>query len=142
MQLRENLSMWATTAFESQAAMTAAIRDPQYRLVPEYVRACEKKISLMGGGTGLVVHNDHSRIQVGTGIIGNATSAAGRSEAAERKSAEQQLADIYGPGAVRLESRAASQQAAINAALAADPNKGSGLTRVSVRTSGDDGLEG
>jgi hypothetical protein len=142
MALRSDLSTWKLTPFESNDHMVEAMQDPQYRRSPEFVAAVEAKVALMAGGITPVVHNDHARIVVGTGVIGNATSAAGRSEAAERKSAEQQLADIYGPGSVRLESRAKSQQAAIEAANAANPNKGNGLTRVSVRTSGDDGLEG
>jgi len=136
MALRTNLSDWALTPFESNAHMMEAMRDPQYRRSPEFVACVEAKVALMARGAAVTAHNDHSRIVVGTGVIGNTRSAAARSEASERLSAEEQLAAIYGPLSIRHESRAKSQ-AALKAAsdeAGSQGNRGDTLTRVTARS--------
>lgn len=122
MALRDNLSEWSKTPFESTAHMMEAMRDKQYSdpRNSAYRKAVEAKVLLGSNGTRTAIHNSVEREDAAPGAgIGNGASVA----AAERKEhdAERDLYESRGPMSVSPAARARIQREND------DPNSGYGF---------------
>ncbi len=101
MALRENLAEWSKTPFESQQHMIEAMSSPEYRNPRNdaYRKAVEAKVCLGAHGIQTTVYEGIDRTNTDGGL-GESNTTRGRELVDSHKTAEQMLAEIYGPLAV------------------------------------------